>query len=378
MKLIFKENEPKPDERVPNSLYWQSRFFSRTRSLWKRLGDLESAVLAHEIETREINKPVYVCGMARSGTTIITEMLNVHELLTCHHYSDFPNIYTPFWRNWLLQRSQFEQPDATERSHNDGILVTQDSVEAVEELLWMHFFPAVHNPMMDQRLDADTHNPAFEAFYRQHIAKLLAVRDKERYLAKGNYNIARIAYINKLFPDARFVVPIRHPLQHIVSLYKQHTLFMDRQTLDKRTGQQLAMSGHYEFGPQRRCPNFGDNEISQKIAECWRRGSELQGWAWLWRQTYAQVINYLANPDLNSKLLWLPYEGLCGQSKDTITSILDHCDLPSDTFLAASVHYEATLKPQEYYHFEIDDTLLNELWDIVSPIAEYFGYTRPL
>jgi hypothetical protein len=377
VKLIFEAEESNQEQRVPAGAYWQSRFFSQTKLLWKWLGDVESIVLADEIESQAIESPVYVCGLARSGTTIITEMLNAHEQLTCHRYSDFPNIYTPYWRNWLLQRSRFGTANAVERSHNDGIRVTRDSAEAVEELLWMYFFPEAHNPMVDQRLGSKTENQAFERFYRQHIAKLLLVRKKERYLAKGNYNISRIAYISKLFPDARFIVPVRHPVEHIVSLYKQHKLFLDLQEQDKRTATQLAMNGHYEFGPQRRCPNYGDQDISQKIAACWAQGSELQGWAWLWRQAYSQVKKSLDDPELKDSIMWLGYEDLCSQPRSTIDAILRHCDLPEESFVAASEHYQSILKPQDYYQFELEGNILNQIWDIVSPVAEYFGYVRP-
>lgn len=377
MKLQFKAGEPSRDQRIPSGTYWQSRFFSKTRPLWIRLGDLESAVLADEIKTRPVEAPIYVCGLARSGSTVITEMLNEHEQLTSHRYSDFPNIYTPYWRNWLLQRSQFQAATAAERAHKDGVLVTRDSAEAVEELLWMSFFPGLHNPDIDQRLDSTTENSAFELFYSQHIAKLLLIRKKQRYLAKGNYNVSRMGYIRNLFPDACFVVPIRHPINHIVSLYKQHKLFVDLQKHDNRTARQLAMSGHFEFGPQRRCPNFGDTSINQKITSHWSQGSELQGWAWLWRQIYAQVKRGLDDPTLRENILWLRYEDLCSQPKSTIDSVLSHCNLPSETFVAAREHYQSALKTQDYYQFEIDDSSLNEIWDIVSPVAEFFGYARP-
>ncbi len=340
------------------------------------MADVESAVLADEIDQQSIKAPIYVCGLARSGTTIITEMLNEHAQLTSHRYSDFPNIYTPYWRNWLLQRSRFASATAVNRAHQDGILVTRDSAEAVEELLWMYFFPHIHDPALDQRLDSKTENQSFEQFYRQHIAKLLLVREKPRYLAKGNYNIGRIGYINKLFPDARFIVPIRHPIRHVVSLYKQHNLFLQLQQQDKRTARQLAMSGHFEFGPQRRCPNFGDPAASDRIASYWAQGAELQGWALLWRQVYTQVKHYLGDPQMKEQIKWLRYEDLCSQSECTIDAILDHCHLPGESFTAAREHYQSKLRAPDYYQYEIGEDVLEEIWDIVSPVAEWFGYER--
>jgi Sulfotransferase family len=377
LKLALQNREPDAIQRVPRDLYWKSLFFSRTKSLWKWLADVESAVLAEEIEGLSIKAPIYVCGLARSGTTIITELLNEHEQVTSHRYSDFPNIYTPYWRNWLLQRSRFASPAPINRAHQDGILVTPDSAEAVEELLWMHFFPNIHDPDLDQRLDHNTVNEAFERFYRQHIAKLLLVRKKQRYLAKGNYNIGRVRYINGLFPDAIFIVPIRHPVRHIVSLYKQHKLFLQLQEQDNHTARQLAMSGHYEFGPQRLCPNFGDFTVSDKIKSYWSQGMELQGWALLWRQVYTQVKHYLYDPHIKERIKLLRYEDLCSQSESTIDEILNHCNLPSESFRSAHERYRSKLKAPDYYRFDIDEEILEEIWDIVSPVADWFGYARP-
>jgi hypothetical protein len=134
--------EASAQQRVPSSLYWQSRFFDATKRVWKQLADIESWALADEIVGQSVNNPVYVCGLARSGTTVVTEMLNAHQDLTSHRYSDFPNVYTPYWRNWLLQRGRVGEAQAVERAHQDGLWVTQDSPEAVEEVLWNYFFPA--------------------------------------------------------------------------------------------------------------------------------------------------------------------------------------------------------------------------------------------
>ena len=57
----------------------------------------------------------------------------------------------------------------TERAHKDRILVTPDSPEAIEEVLWMRFFPRAHDTGTVQVLDAATSNPAFERFYRDHL-----------------------------------------------------------------------------------------------------------------------------------------------------------------------------------------------------------------
>src|SRR3546814_17544543 len=76
-----------------------------------------------------------------------------------------------------------------------------------EEMLWMAVFGRLHDPHASAVLDAATDCPGFERFFADHMRKLLWVRRRPRYLSKANYNVTRMEYLLKLFPDARFVLP---------------------------------------------------------------------------------------------------------------------------------------------------------------------------
>lgn len=335
---------------VPGGLYWQSRFFAATRGFWRLMARLESGAVADDLGGIEIKKPVYVTSLARAGTTIVTELLEQHPALTCHHYSDFPNVWTPYWRNYLLQRSRSAVPERSERSHRDRILVSQDSPEAVEEVLWMGFFDGLHDPGQSNVLNKATENPEFEKFYADHIRKLLAVRRAARYLAKGNYNISRLGYLRKLFPDARFLIPVREPTHHIASLAKQHRLFSRGHELDGRVGRQLSMSGHFEFGPYR-CPvNFGNMEETERIQAAWNDGRETEGWARYWAATYMFLADQLAtDTDLARRCALFRYEELCTRSEAVIDALLQHCDLDPRPFEETRSKYSKLLTLPDYY-----------------------------
>ncbi|MGA9575466.1 MAG: sulfotransferase [Lysobacterales bacterium] len=336
--------------RVPSGLYYQARFFAATSGLWRRLSALESLAVRTETAPLDIVHPLYIAGLPRSGTTIVTEMLARHPHLTCHRYSDFPNIWTPYWRNHLLAKSRFKTPEVKERAHGDRILVNNDSPEAVEEVLWMYFFPGQHDPASSQVLDGRSRNEEFDGFYRQHILKLLAVRKAKRYLSKGNYNIARIRYILSLFPDAKFLIPVRDPLDHVASLMRQHALFSGAANDDPRVPLQLAMSGHFEFGPRRVAVNFGDPEATGPITDCWRQGHEIEGWARYWAEIYRYVIGeFEAFPEVRKACLLFRYEDLCAHSASVIDAILAHCELPQKGFEPAREEYISRLTAPDYY-----------------------------
>ncbi|MCG3225813.1 MAG: sulfotransferase, partial [Candidatus Heimdallarchaeota archaeon] len=70
-------------------------------------------------------------------------------------------------------------------------------------------------------MDKSTVNPDFEKYYIEIIKKLLVNQKSSRYITKNNYNVSRMEYIKKLFPDAKFIFMTRNPINHIASLAKQ-------------------------------------------------------------------------------------------------------------------------------------------------------------
>src|SRR3546814_3756590 len=97
-------------------------------------------------------------------------------------------------------------------------------------MLCMACHPQSHDPACDNRIGRGGIEPAFAAFYSDHIRKLLWLRQGRRYLSKDNYNLGRLGGLIALFPDARFIVPLRDPVTHIASLMRQHALFSAAET----------------------------------------------------------------------------------------------------------------------------------------------------
>ena len=173
-----------------------------------------------------IDTPVFISGLARSGTTILLEELSKVPGVGTHRYRDFPFLMTPwFWNRFL---DLFRVPlESVERAHKDRIRITAESPDAFEEPLWQFFFPHLHSAAALHRLTGERRFEEFESFFKDHIRKLLLIRQQPRYLSEENYNVAQIEYLATLFPDARFIIPIRHPVTHVQSLVQQHALFSE-------------------------------------------------------------------------------------------------------------------------------------------------------
>ncbi len=140
------------------------RLVLRNHPAWRRLGDLETRLLAKRLAAVGIEAPVFIAGLARSGTTILLRKLCEAPDFASHHYADYPFLHTPY--AWTRLRSLVRPAPQTpqERMHRDGIMVTRESPEAMEEVLWMAFFPSLHAPNRSNLLDASTSEPEFEAF----------------------------------------------------------------------------------------------------------------------------------------------------------------------------------------------------------------------
>jgi hypothetical protein len=292
------------------------------------LADAESRLLQDRLKAIEIRQPIYVSGLARAGTTLLLEVLARHPEIATHQYRDFPPVFLPYAWNWLLGYIESRVAEPVERPHGDGMLITPASPEAMEEVLWMAFFAQAHDPNASAVLDRATANPAFEAFYRAHIAKLLLARGGNRYGAKGNYNVTRLEYIQKIFPDARFIVPVRRPESHVASLLRQHRLFSSRLAENPQAAAHLKRAGHFEFGPDRRPINAGNTRVVREIQELWARGEELRGWARYWAMIYGHLADRLdRNPGLRAATLVLRFEDLCMDPAAQLGRLFDHVRL---------------------------------------------------
>jgi hypothetical protein len=339
---------PAPDMHASRFQVALGRLVHRAPRMFHRLGRIESSWLRDSLSARDIDRPIYVTGLARSGTTILLELLAQLPGLVSHRYKDFPLVHVPYWWNAFLDRAGPHNVQPRERAHKDGIYITPDSPEAMEEVLWMSFFPACHEPGQTNVMSKDMQAPAFEAFYRDHIRKLLFLRKGQRYLCKGNYNLTRLQYLHALFPEARFLIPVREPVSHVASLMKQHDRFCREERADPRVLRYMQLAGHYEFGLDRRPIHCQDASALTRIQRLWQDGEEVRGWAAYWAMIHNHIRAVLrAEAQLARRCLLVPYETFCASPRPVLERILRHCELQASPEmldqLTARVHSRASL-----------------------------------
>ena len=321
-----------------------------------------------------IERPVYVTGLARAGTTVLLEFLSRHPGVATHKYRDFPGVFVPAWweKGFEATKANGGQQVAIERAHGDRLKVTQNSPEAIEECLWMAFFADAHRPEVSSVLDGNTENSQFEAFYRDHIRKLLFARGAVRYVAKGNYNISRLAYLHKIYPDARFVVAVRHPRTHIASLMKQHRLFCNGEANFPRALAYMQRVGHFEFGIDRRLINPDNSELVRQVQSLWAKGEEVRGWARYWAGLYGWFFDQLQNNlRLNSAVQLVRYEDMCAEPSELLGRIQTHCELSDPQLLDT---FAAGISAPDYYTPNFSDRDEEIIATETAEVAKRYDY----
>jgi hypothetical protein len=220
--------------------------------------DVEKSIFLRENEkNNEIggaaraNGPVYICGLARSGTTILLRLLHQLGPLRSLTYRDMPFILGPnLWKK--IKGNREKQMEVRERAHGDGILIDYDSPESFEEIFWDTFNPykVQGQNCLESEVVRDEVLKEF-AFFRR-----LAVNPNDicaetglpyRYLSKNNNNLLRLKVLCKDEAAVVFVV-YRNPYSTARSLYRQHCQFMKLNEADNFTVDYMKWLGHYEFG----------------------------------------------------------------------------------------------------------------------------------
>jgi len=361
---------------VPLGFYLAVRGVHAAAPLFVGVGNLESKVLGRRLKDARVDRPVYICGLPRAGTTITLQMLSEHPDVGTHKYADFLMPYAPYWWNKIYPKVPVNAMNTpVQRVHRDRIEVTRNSAEMGEEILWERFFPRIHDESSVSVLDDASSNPSFERFYREHVAKLLMVREKPRYVSKAIMCVLRMKYIRKMFPDARFLLYVRNPVDHCASLIKQDRIWDEMLRDDPRQLTIIELTGHHEFGSRQILANLGDGAVLQEIHELRNQGRNARARARYWSYVFDFVRKQIeSDPALSEAITIVRYEDLCGNSGETIDRILAHAGLPAASFADGRAKYVEKLSLPEYYRPTFDERELADIVEVTQGVASQFGY----
>jgi len=358
--------------------YTITKFFNSFKKISFLLDRFETLMLNSDLNKLNIESPIYITGLARAGTTIILEMLHKHPDLASHQYKHFLIPYLPHWIGQIFKKNMIFTK-SFERLHKDGIIVTYESPEALEEIFWQKFFNGIHNENNSNIISGSISNPKFEKFYRNYIRKLIFSQNGSRYLAKNNYNVTRLGYLLRLFPNSKFLLIIRNPVDHIASLIKQTRLFIKLEQENPFLNDWLRIIGHHEFGHNQVCINVGNTDLIRKIRKLWRNKKTIvKGWAHYWISIYDFVANLFdANKILKKATLVVRYDELCETPAKIIDQIIEHTELPAEKFEKVKEYYVKHLHKPTYYSPDFSNRDLAYISEVTKTTITRFGLKLP-
>lgn len=263
------------------------------------MADIEERLFKRRLEALRLGPPLLVTALPRAGTTILLEVLAGTRTFAAHTYREMPFVLCPLL--WQRISQPFHRRDRPrERMHGDGIQVSLDSPEALEEVIWKRFFNSHYRGRCIPVWPACT-APEFAEFFAAHRRKVVALRaahkpDASRYVSKNNLNVARLPALWDAVPDATVVVLYREPLQHASSLLRQHLRFAERHAADPFSRRYMADIGHFDFGDNLKPIDF-DGWFSQRDPAAPGPDS-VAFWLDYWRATYRHVLRHAADPRL--------------------------------------------------------------------------------
>ena len=291
--------------------------------------------VAHE--PRIIDEPVYVMGLARSGTTIVLEILEKTGAFHSQTYRDMPFVLCPNLWQALTKYSRLNPHMAT-RAHGDGIAIGFDSPESFEEVFWRTFCDTQPgNALAYTPITKDT---LYDFDLYRHLILLSATSQKSgpvegtkkiRYLSKNNNNVLRMNELSSK-PNARLVLMIRDPLATAWSLYKQHQRFTKLQDGDIYIRAYMRWLGHHEFGQGHKPLIIGTQHLEDKDS------NQPNYWLTYWIGVYEnlwQRFNALS-PAHRGQILWMSHDHLCQNPKEELARLFRFAkiDQNSDSFIS--------------------------------------------
>lgn len=284
--------------------------------------DIEQSLLGETTPAIAEKRHVFISGLARAGTTVLTRRLYATGAFLSLTYRDMPFVMMPnMWRN--LRGKPTDAGEKKERAHGDGLLVDHDSPEALEEVFWRVLAGDAY--IKEDCLVPMLAGQELIEQFRTYIAAILKPNRSKRYLSKNNNSILRLGSITAAFPNAIILIPFREPLQQAYSLLQQHQRFDGS---DAFTAKYMRWLAHHEFGDNQRPFVFKKGETPQGDP------SQLDYWLQLWSHVYGWLLQ-----NAPEQVRFISYRRLC-ENPACWDAIVAELELPVNLKEADVLNYK--------------------------------------
>lgn len=302
------------DSRSPAGYSGPDRLLHRialgSRAVMETSFDLERVMFGKAAGGGSGSRPVFVCGLARAGTSLVTRLLDGSGAFASLRYRDMPFPLAPnLWAR--LSGGDARRVPVAERFHGDGMIHDLDTPEAIEEVFWRCFEG-------DRYIRPDCLVPTIVRAetmdcYRQLIALVGLRGGRDRYLAKNNNHVLRLESLVDTFPDAVLVHPFRHPLKQAASLLCQHRRTCEHQSQDSFSRGYAGWLAHHEFGVDQRPHLLPGAPFAHEDR------FEMGYWLKCWDSVYAYLLDQ--GPTVRRRQVFVDYDELCLRPSEVLSAL---------------------------------------------------------
>jgi hypothetical protein len=285
-----------------------------------------------------IDRPIFINGLGRSGTTIIHTLLSTHPhvnwmSLLC---GKFPS--RPYLNRWLMRALDVPLVN---------IYLKRRFVPLENYDFWNLHYRGFFNPCRD--LFASDVDPATTKSLRRAFSRLLTAK-RNRLLIKIT-GVPRISYLHALFPDAKFV--------HV--------------TRDGRAVANSRMRTPFWTGWEGL--NLWPGEMPDHYREEWKRhGHSFAALAGIeWKTHLDQMAEVKRNyPHIN--ILEVKYEAFCADPVRQLREIANHCDLAWDATFESHLRKQYVESENNKWRSDLTEEQQTILQDVLAVQLVEQGY----
>jgi hypothetical protein len=298
----------------------------------------EPLISSRAADQQPIDRPIFITGLGRSGTTLIHMMLSNHPQvawlsLLC---GKFPG--RPYLNRWLM--SLIDVPIL-------NIYLKHRFLPLENYAFWNFYFAGFGGPSRDlvaSDVSVRTRNAL------RKVANDLLTRKRNRLLIKIT-GLPRISFLHAIFPDAKFV--------HV--------------TRDGRAVANSRLNAPFWKGWQGL--NIWGSQMPEHYREEWERHRRsfvaLAGIEW---KTHLDQLEAVKREFPNIEICQVKYESFCANPVGELKRIADHCELAWDPRFETVTRAFYVKNENQKWKRDLTDQQRTILEEVLRPYLVKYGY----
>lgn len=267
------------------------------------------------------NRPIFIIGLPRSGTTLFYRSLARHPKLSW---------FSPATRKY----PQYRLPSRIRSIYRNKHLPVEAS------RVWSRFAKNDNDV-----LTAADVTPKAKRYYRSVVLNQMQLADKPRFLAKHPRNGLRIPFFKTIFPDAYFIHLIRDGYAVAESIMRRR----------KRCG---GLQYWYDIRP----PGWKDQLQKHPVYQI----------GWQWTQSI-RTIRSFASELPPHQYTEVKYEDFCREPAHVLQNIARFCEIDDNTSAKSSL--QEIVNQNEKWRRNLNAEQIKTLQDTIEPMRKELGYT---